>query len=286
MKPILRIYFTIREISKKISNDHVSAYAAQSSFYIIVCIFPLIIFLFTILQYTPITEEILLKLFLNMTPDLLNPMISSMINEVYTRSSIALISITAIATLWVAGKIFIGISQGLNTIYGVTEKRNYLIRRILCTFYTLIFITLLVAMLLFLVFGNFILHLLEGSFPLISIFAYELMKRKMLIAQCLLTLFFMFIYKYVPNRKSSLIRELPGALFAGIGWQLFSYLYSFYINYSTGFTAMYGSLATIVFAMLWLYFCFCIFFFGAEINTLIDQQIILLPKFGKKKTRT
>lgn len=274
MKNLLRIYFAVNEINKKIHKDHISAYAAQSSFYIIICIFPLIIFLFTILQYTPITEEFLLKLFLEITPQPLNPMITSMIEEVYTRSSVALISITAILTLWVAGKIFIGISQGLNTIYGVENKRNYIMKRILYTLYTLVLIALIVMFLLLFVFGTMIVHALTAPFPLFAALVYELLRRKVLLSQCLLTLFFMFIYSYVPNRRTSLIRELPGAVFAGIGWQTFSSLYAFYVNHSSGFAAMYGSLATIVFAMLWLYFCFCIFFIGAEINVLMEQKIL------------
>jgi len=90
------------------------------------------------------------------------------------------------------------------------------------------------------------------------------------------------LYKYIPNRKGSLIREFPGALFAGVGWQLFSFLYSLYINHSSGFMNMYGSLATIVFAMLWLYFCISIVFYGAELNTFIEKKIIHLPKFHEK----
>lgn len=277
MKALLRIYFSIKEIANKVGKDHISAFAAQSSFYTIICIFPLIIFLFTILQYTPITEDFLLKLFLGITPEPINPMITSMVDEVYSRSSVALISITAIMTLWVAGKIFIGINQGLNIIYEVENRRNFLISRIFSILYTLILIALMVIILFLLVFGRKILHAFEVPFPLFSALFNELLRRKILLSQCLLTLFFMFIYKYVPNRKSSLVRELPGALFAGLGWQIFSYLYSFYINHSSGFVVMYGSLATVVFAMLWLYFCFCIFFFGAEINILIEKQILRLP---------
>lgn len=286
MKTFFRLYFTVKEITNKIMKDHVTAYAAQSSFFIIVCFFPMIILLFNILRYTPISEEFLLSVLTSLTPSQMNPLIQSVINEIYARPSVAIISISAIGMLWVAGKAFLGIAQGLNSIYGIEENRNYFLRRLSASLYTLIFIFVMVFSLLFLVFGNQILSVSREHFPVFALLIDALLQRKELILQCFLTIIFMFLYKYVPNRKSSLIKELPGAIFAAIGWQVFSFIYSLYINYSPGFTAMYGSLATIVFAMLWLYFCISIVFYGAEINTFIEKKIIQLPKFFTLKKKT
>lgn len=269
MKKILQVYSTIQKINKKVQEDHVTAYAAQSSFFIIVCFFPIIILLFNMIQYTPITKETLMDILTTLTPVQLNPLIESTLSEIYARPSIALISISAIGTLWIAGKAFLGISQGLNCIFDIEETRNYFLRRLWASIYTLIFIVAIVVTLLFFVFST----LLDG-----------LMQQKELILFCFLTLFFMFLYKYVPNRKISLIKELPGALFAAIGWQVFSFFYSLYVNLTPNFTAMYGSLATIVFAMLWLYFCISIVFYGAELNTFLEKKIIRLPKFFNKSS--
>lgn len=279
---MIHLFFIIKSITQKINDDKVSVYAAQSSFFILVSFIPCLIFLCTLIQYTPITEQMLLNAFSEIVPSQLEPLVASIVNEIYSRSSVALISITAIVTLWVAGKAFIGITEGLNSIYGITETRFYLLRRIKASIYTLILLVVMVICLVFLVFGNVILSLTQETFPVVNIFIEQLLRHKTILMQCFLTLFFMFLYKYIPNRKGSLIRELPGALFAGIGWQLFSYVYSLYINYSSGFMLMYGSLATIVFALLWLYFCISIVFYGAELNTFIEKKIIHLPKFHDK----
>ncbi len=279
---MIRLFFILKSISQKINEDKVSVYAAQSSFFILVSFIPCLILLCTLIQYTPITEQMLLNAFEEIVPSQLTPLVASIINEIYSRSSAAIISITAIATLWVAGKAFLGITEGLNSIYGTTETRFYLLRRIKASFYTLVLVVIMVICLGLLVFGNIILNLTQVSFPVLNIVIGQLLRYKTLLMQCLLTLFFMFLYKYIPNRKGSLIREFPGALFAGVGWQLFSFLYSLYINHSSGFMNMYGSLATIVFAMLWLYFCISIVFYGAELNTFIEKKIIHLPKFHAK----
>ena len=284
MNKILQICSTIQKIMLKVREDHVTTYAAQSSFFIIVCFFPVIILLFNIIQYTPITKDTLMNVLTTLVPAQLTPIIESTLNEIYARPSATVISVSAIGTLWIAGKAFLGISQGLNSIFGIKETRNYFLHRLWASIYTLIFIVAMIISLLLFVFGNHILVISSEPFPVFALLIDSLMERKELILLCFLTIFFMFLYKYIPNRKISLIKELPGALFAATGWQVFSFIYSLYINRTPNFTAMYGSLATIVFAMLWLYFCISIVFYGAELNTFLEKKIIRLPKFFSNKS--
>ncbi|MBR4868313.1 MAG: YihY/virulence factor BrkB family protein, partial [Clostridia bacterium] len=79
-----------------------------------------------------------------------------------------------------------------------------------------------------------------------------------------LTTLFLLLYLWAPNRRSSILRELPGAMLAALGWIVFSLLYSLYLSHVN--TYIFGSLAAAVFIMLWLYFCIYILFVGAEIN--------------------
>lgn len=68
------------------------------------------------------------------------------------------------------------------------------------------------------------------------------------------------------SRRLSVKSQTPGAAFAAVGWALFSTAFSIYFRYFKNFTVTYGSLAAVILMMLWLYFCICILFMGAEIN--------------------
>ena len=48
------------------------------------------------------------------------------------------------------------------------------------------------------------------------------------------------LYIVVPNRKSRIKYELPGAIFTALGWTIFSYVFSIYVAMSTGFAITYG----------------------------------------------
>lgn len=93
-----------------------------------------------------------------------------------------------------------------------------------------------------------------------------------------LTVFWDLVYKFLPNRKNraktTLRRQLPGAVFTACGWLLVSFIFSVYLDIFTGFTNMYGSLTTIILILLWLYVCMYIILLGGEVNALLERFYI------------
>jgi membrane protein len=132
--------------------------------------------------------------------------------------------------------------------------------------YTIALIVVIIFSLVLIVFGNRILELIELHWPLVGSAIQFALRFKFIIFIGVLTLFSLVLYIVVPNRKSRIKYELPGAIFTALGWTIFSYVFSIYVDMSTGFAITYGSLATLVFIMLWLYACMNVLFIGAEIN--------------------
>jgi membrane protein len=124
-------------VSAKIRDDHVAAFSAQAAFFIIISFFPFLMLLLGIIQYLPIEKSALMQIFTEIFPTAVNPMIISVI--VKSNTSSTLISITAITTLWSAGKGFLAIMKGLNSVYEINETRHYFLLRTISAFYTLIF---------------------------------------------------------------------------------------------------------------------------------------------------
>ena len=88
---------------------------------------------------------------------------------------------------------------------------------------------------------------------------------RVIVVMGLLIIFFALIFKMLPNRKASFKSQLPGAVLSAVSWYVFSFALSIYVEYFNGFST-YGSLATIVLVMLWLYFCMYILLLCAETN--------------------
>ena len=113
----------------RISSDHVSAYAAQAAYFLILSFIPFVLFLTTFIRYTPLTYNLVRDAIIGFVPNNLQSFLLGILGDVYMRSS-AIAPITAVIALWSAGKGMQSIANGLNTIYHVKETRNWLITRI------------------------------------------------------------------------------------------------------------------------------------------------------------
>lgn len=269
---IKEMYLHTCTICKKVGKDNVSVFSAQAAFFIILAFFPFIMFLLTLVQYLPIRESVMLRTFTDIMPKAINPYIVLIVSEVYDHATTTITSVTAITALWSASKGFLGLVRGLNSVYGISETRNYIKLRLMSAFYTLGFTILLIITLLILVFGRPIYVWVENWHPELINIALVIISFRTAVAMLLLTSYFVLIFLVIPNRKTRLLAELPGALIAAAGWLIFSFGFSFYIDHMGGFSSTYGSLTAIILLMLWFYFCMYILFIGAEFNVYLAEK--------------
>lgn len=269
---LISIIKLINSFNRKIREDSVSAFSAQAAFWILISFFPFIMFLLTLLQYLPFTESAVLSLFTKIFPGVLSSTMVTLIAEIYDKASGTIISITVITALWSASRGFLAIVRGLNSVYSINETRNYFVLRFVSTLYTLIFTVIIIITLGILVFGNRIFLWIEARIPFLADLALLIISLRTIISLCMLVAFFLALYVFIPNRKTKLLKELPGAIVSAIGWMGFSYAYSFYIDNMQNMAYMYGSLTAIVLLMLWLYFCMYIMFIGAEVNLALTNK--------------
>ncbi len=263
-----------KDVFRKMKDDYVSAFSAQVAFYIILCFFPFILLLLTLIQFTPLTESVLMGFVNDFAPSLFRSVIISAIAELYESVSPTLISLTAIIAAWSSSKVFVSLIKGFNKIYEIEETRNYFILRFVGMFYTVIFIITIIATLSILVFGQKLIELLSTPAPFVANLITLIFNQRVLITFLLLTLLFMFAFKYIPNQKTSLTLEFPGAATTSAGIIAFSAIYSIYVNNNMSST-MYGSLGTLVFTMFWLYFCVYMLFIGAEVNAYFHKYVYI-----------
>ena len=251
MREILK---KIKNITDKIAEDHISAYAAQSAFFIMLSLVPILLLLMTLVRFTPITQADIMAAAYELFPKTVSSTIISIVNEVYSQTGTA-ISVSLLVALWSAGKGVLAISNGLNTIRGQLETRNYIFLRLRAAIYTVLFLLAIILSLVFLGFGNSISMLVNKYIPVFQYVMDFIIETRTIIMILVLMVFSLSIYMFLPNKRRRLRTQLPGAIFTAFGWTLASFIFSVYMDIFKGFSNMYGSLTTIVIIMLWLYFC-------------------------------
>ena len=256
---------------ERMRKDHVSAYAAQAAYFLIMSFIPFVLFLTAIVQYTPLTYREVRQAIMSVVPENLQGFVLNIVAEVFSKSA-AVLPLSALVALWSSGKGMQALINGLNTIYYVKETRNWLVNRIYSMFYMFLFVLALIASLLLLVMGNRIHVLISGYVPFLGNMIGRILGAKTFLVFVMLFLVFLVLYRYLPNRRASLKSQVPGAFLTAVAWSVFSYLFSLYFTFFPDFSIMYGSLSTLILVMVWLYFCMNLLLYGAEINAYFESQ--------------
>lgn len=253
-----------KKFSDSVNESNAYAFAASAAYFIFLSFVPIVMLITSILPLTNLNISLIAGKYDDFIPAYLLAFLKEIYSE-HNGTSIALISISAFMTLWVSGKGFWALMNGLNSAYLVKEKRNFVHLRIWGSLYTIIFIILIIFSLAIMVCGKVLGSYIKMHFPFLSNVIDFLLRLRFFYGWIILTFSFQLVYTFIPNVKLRFIEQLPGALFSSLGWTGFSFAFSIYIKYSGSFS-MYGSLATIIITLFWLYYVMYILIIGAIIN--------------------
>lgn len=259
-----KIYLILRDFAKQLAKDNINAFASSTAFFLFLSLVPTIMIICSLIPYTPLTEGNLIDVVTGVVPGFLETVTVSLIQQMYDRTVSAL-PIAILVLLWSSGKGMLALMRGLNVVNGVVENRGYFLLRLEASFYMVITVAAILVSLGLSVFGEVVLHTFIYMLPHVEELLSFLMYFRFLFVWGVLTLVFMITYTYLPNKKLKLRYQIPGAAFSAIGWNVFSYFFSIYIESFNGMS-LYGSLSTIVIMMFWLYCCLYIFLIGANMN--------------------
>ncbi|EKZ5012689.1 TPA: YihY/virulence factor BrkB family protein [Listeria monocytogenes] len=253
-------------VSARVGRNDVSGNAAQLAYYMLFSIFPMLLIAATLLAYLHIDKDSVFNMIKEFAPDQIMDFLEENLNNLLTQKNGGLLSIGIIATLWSASNGMNAVMKSLNKAYGVTNKRNYVVQRLLSMFFTLAMLATVGATLLLLVFGQqigmFLINHLNFSEDFLSFWN----NLRWTVTLIVIFVVFIFLYWVAPNRRSTLISVLPGALFSTIGWTVASLGFAYYVNNFGNYSATYGSIGVIIILMLWFYLTGIILMIGGELN--------------------
>ena len=239
----------LNQLLYRIKEDNVTAIGAQLSYYLVLSIFPFIIFFLNILSYTPIAREDVLHNIIILMPMDTQRLVSSLLIETINTSNAPLLSLSAITGIWAASKGIMALIRVLNKAYDVEETRPYLELRLLAIVFTLALLALLTIVLLTLVFGEVLGNKLFDFLGITQNFILFWQYFRVIISLFFMILIFTLMYRYIPSikngRKINLRHAVPGAIFTTLGWIITSSIFSYYVNNFGNYGKTYGSLGVL-----------------------------------------
>src|SRR3954467_6967206 len=121
----------------RIEEDDLPGLSAQLAYFFLLSLFPLLIFLFTLLPYVPIPHQNMLGMIRDFAPDEAMALIEKNVKEIMSQRNGGLLSFGIIGTIWSASNGINAIVRAFNKAYNVKESRSFIVSRgmaILLTF--------------------------------------------------------------------------------------------------------------------------------------------------------
>lgn len=168
-----------------------------------------------------------------------------------------------------------------NTIYGI-KNSGFFRRRVKASIMILFIILLFVFLLIFGVFGNKIIEMLQFinlSEKIITNITLVISVLKGPISWFIIFVFIKLIFAMAPDKKIPSQEVNKGAIFTTCGFIVVTYLYSLYATKFARYDVFYGNLASIVVLMIWFYLLSYIFTIGIVLN--YREEEIVLEKTAK-----
>lgn len=278
-------YQFIKIFFDNFKKNDVSATSAQISYYLVLSIFPFIIFFLNILSRTPLIKEEFLEGFLTILPDQARFVVEGFISEIVISSSDTLLSLSIVLVIWSSSRGIYAIIKGVNKAYGIERPFATIKFKLLSLVFTVALSLLIIIVLATLVFGEIIGNQIFNYFNATEVFLKLWNQLRIIIPFAAMIIIFALIYKFSlsGNKKIKihLLDVMPGAIFTTIGWLIYSSAFSYYVNNFGNYSATYGSLGGIIILLLWLYMSSMLIVIGGEINASYRQY--KLQKKSKEK---
>lgn len=255
-----------KQAAQYISRLQISAQSANTCYFLVLSFFPMLVLLLGMLRYTGLEASRLTDILEGFLPDALMPAAERLILNTYRNSTGTIVSVSVVTALWSASRGIYGLIQGLNRIYEVDEDRGYFRTRGLSMVYTFAFLVVLVLTVGLNIFEETVLRYASlAKYPVLQLLA-DVVDLRFFILLVVQTGLFTAIFMVLPNKHNRFVDSLPGAIFAAIGWMIFTELYSWYITSFTAYASIFGSVYAVALSMLWLYCCISIVFYGGALN--------------------
>lgn len=261
-----------KELLVRIKNVDISGLGSQLAFFFLLALFPLLIFLMTLLPFLNIDQDQIFLLIRDYAPESVYTLLHDTLSDILKNRNGGLLSVGALATIWSASKGMNAITKGLNQSYYVEESRSFIVARGMSVVFTVALIGVLVVALLLPVFGEQIGSLAFSYFGMEEGFLKLWASLRWILPPILIFLVFVMLYWIVPNKKIHFASAVPGALFATAGWILTSVAFSYYVGNFASYSATYGSIGTIIVLMMWLYLSAIILLLGGLLNAVFTER--------------
>jgi membrane protein len=270
-------------------KDEIFGRSAQLSYFFLLALFPLLLFLITLFGYFngqgSHLQQRMIAYLADVMPSAALQLVVATLDEVTKGRGTGKLSFGILLALWAASSGVSALADALNSAYDVTETRPWWRVRLMSLAMTVALSILIVSALILVLYGGQFGEALANRINAGSAFSITWQALQIPFALVFLVIALVLIYRFVPNvaakrhGKGLLPTDYrrrwfsPGIIFAVLLWLLVSLGFRLYLHFFNSYSATYGSLGALIILMLWFYLTGAAILLGGEINCEYESEV-------------
>lgn len=262
-----------RVATEFVGND-LHNHAAEMAYFAMMSVFPFFLLLTALLTFVPIPMVFgeAMTALRELAPAGVVDVLESTVRDVSAQLKMNLVSITAVACIWMSIGAMGSTTRGLNKAFGLKDPRHY-VRFFGLSLLMALVIGIILILAIATVMASPLIHDAVVSRVNLGAFGNILF----IVLRYALTLFFLLLthaglYWLCPAVKRSFRLFTPGAVFSVTSWVLVSYGLRVYLSHFNSYDRIYGSLGAVILMLFWFYLMSMLLLLGAQIDAVLHPE--------------
>ena len=260
---VVELYFSCR----------VSRAAAELAYFLVLTFFPILICVSAFVSKLNLEMTALLEEASYVLPQEVLSIFRDYLGYIDTHQSDAMLVAGVIMSAAFASAAVRGLMNGMHEVYGRATFRGVHQLVASLVFSVLLLVTIYLSITV-VVTGNWFFHMLGQLLKLDNLVAqfgtWQWVKYLLLTA--LVFLFILLLYRFASPLEKPRPPVIPGSLLAAVALTISSMIFSYFMENSTKYSLVYGSLTSVIILLVWLYLCGNILVIGSLVNCVIYHR--------------
>ena len=255
--------------------------SAALTYYLLFAIFPLLIFVSTLLGVLELDIASITAVLAPILPSDVVDIIRTYLEYVAANQSRQLLWFSLVFSIWFPMRSTGCLMHSLRKAFGRSAPENILLGQLRTLLFTIWMIFVIGLTLALVVVGRRALYFLSCFLPLSETFISVWGYLRFIILGLVMAISLGILYQLALGQRRPLREVLPGVGSSLAAWLLLSMAFSYYVENMARYAQLYGSIATIVVVLLWLYMSGQVLILGAELSaSLIHRKKHAAPSSG------
>lgn len=254
------------DIVRRYFDHDVPRDSAALTYYLLFAIFPLLIFVSTLLGALQLDVASVTQTLSQFIPADVVHVITEYLGFVNAHSSSELLLFSLVFSIWFPMRAVGCLLHSMRKAVGRSRPSSMLRQMVYNLLFTLFLIVAIALSLVLIVVGRRALMLLGRFLTLSPLFIETWNALRFLVLALIMAVVLMLEHILAWGERRPLRDALPGIVASLALWMGLSFAFSYYVENRARYAVLYGSIAATIVALLWMYMSATIFLLGAELN--------------------